>query len=75
MHSDCFFKGGNKRVPSDEDYIKSAHQFAAALPAIDESTLVRTPDGVDLIWFTKRGMLSPAGPFWETFYDLSTAVI
>ena len=75
VHSDCFFKGGNKRVPSDEDYVKSAHQFAARLPVIDESTLVRTSDGVDLIWFTKRGMFSPYGSVWKTFYDLSTAAI
>ncbi|KAF6232552.1 hypothetical protein HO173_009220 [Letharia columbiana] len=75
MHSDYFFKGTVKQVPSDEAYVAAAHQFAATLLAIDESTLVRTSDGVDLIWFTKRGMFSPYGALWEIFYSLSMAVI
>lgn len=74
-HSDYFFKGANKKVPTDKGYIEAAHEFAATLPAIDESTLVRTSDGVDLIWFTKRGMFSPFGAVWETFYFLSLAAI
>ena len=75
MHSDYFFKGTVKKVPSDRAYVAAAHQFAATLLAIDESTLVRTSDGVDLIWFTKRGMFSPYGALWEIFYSLSMAVI
>lgn len=75
MHSDSFFKGSNKRVPGDEDYAKSAHRFAATLPVIDESTLVRTSDGVNLVWFTKRGMFSPYDPVWRVFNDLSIAAI
>lgn len=75
MHSDSFFKGPNKKVPSDEAYVEAAHDFAATLPAIDESTLVRTSDGVDLIWFTKRGMFSPYGAVSKIFYFLSMAAI
>lgn len=75
MHSDFFFKGSVKKVPSNEGYIEAAHQFAATLPAIDESTLVRTSDGVDLIWFTKRGMFSPNGAVWQLFYSISMAAI
>ena len=74
-HSDFFFKGANKKVPTDKAYIEAAHKYAATLPAIDESTLVRTSDGVDLIWFTKRGMFSPFGAVWEVFYFLSLAAI
>lgn len=75
MHSDSFFMGSNKKVPSNEAYIEAAHQFATTLPAIDESTLVRTSDGVDLIWFTKRGMFSPYGTVWKIFYTLSMSAI
>ena len=73
IHSDSFFEGPNKEVPDGEAYTEAAHQLAATLPAIDESTLVRTSDGVDLIWFTKRGMFSPYGAVSQTFYDLSMA--
>ena len=75
VHSDSLFNGSNKRVPSDEEYVEAAHQFATILPVIDESTLVRTSDGVDLIWFTKRGMFSPHGPVWKIFYNISIAAI
>lgn len=75
VHSDSFFKGSNKMVPGDEQYANAAHQFAATLPAIDESTLVRSSDGVDLIWFTKRGMFSPYGAIWRIFYGISMAAI
>ena len=75
MHSDSFFKGPNKMVPGDEDYARAAHQYAATLPTIDENTLVRTSDGVDMIWFTKRGMFSPNGVVWRIFYELSLAAI
>lgn len=74
-HSNSFSMGSVKKVPSDEAYIKVAHRFAATLPVIDESTLVRTSDGVDMIWFTKRGMFSPYGAVWRTFYSLSMAAI
>ena len=73
--SDFFFKGSVKKVPSNEGYIEAAHQLAEKLPVIDESTLVRTSDGVELIWFTKRGMFSPNGAFWELFYSFSMAAI
>lgn len=75
MHSDSFFMGSNNKVPSNEAYIEAAHQFAATLRAIDESTLVRTSDGVDLIWFTKRGTFSPYGAVWKIFFILSMAAI
>ena len=75
LHSDSFFKGSNKKVPGTEDYAKAAHEFAATLPAVDESTLVRTSDGVDLVWFTNRGMFSPYGLVWKIFYDISIAAI
>ena len=56
------------QVSANEKYLKDATDFAKGLPTITKSTCIKTADGVPILYFIKRGMISPLG-------ELATTVI
>lgn len=69
------FDGPTSKVPSNSDYLQSATKFAIGLPRFTRSTRIQTSDGVDLVFFIKRGMTSPWGFIGRTLAALSLKAI
>ena len=46
----------HKIVPKNDRYIEATTQYALTLPSWRENVIVKTSDGVPIIWFVKNGM-------------------